>query len=128
RARSRPRLLAFALDGSAPAPPWAEMRHFAAPPEPRPDTALASAGNDLFEAYGCMTCHGPEGVAVVAELDLRTRLPGSVEYLQTVLGGALAARGMPAFEMTDEGAEALRAYLINRAWDAHEAQEAASEP
>ena len=128
RARSRPRLLAFALDGSVAAPPWAEIPHFPAPLEPRPVAALASTGGDLFEAYGCMTCHGPEGVAVVAELDLRTRLPGSVEYLQTVLGGALTARGMPAFEMTDEGAEAVRAYLVDRAWDAHEAQEGASEP
>ena len=126
RARSRPRLLAFALDGSAPAPPWAEIPHFPAPLEPRPDTALASAGKDLFEAYGCMTCHGPEGVSAVAVLDLRMRPPASVAYLQTVLGGALAARGMPAMPMTDEGAEALRAYLVDRAWDAHEAQEAAS--
>lgn len=128
RARSRPRLLAFALDGSASAPPWAEIPHFPAPSEPRPDAALASAGGGVFEAYGCMTCHGPEGVAVVAALDLRIRLPTSVEYLQTVLGGALVARGMPAMEMTDEGAEALRAYLVDRAWDAHEAQEAASGP
>ena len=45
------------------------------------------------------------------------------ENLQTVLGGALAARGMPVFEMADKTAEALRAYLINLAWDAHEAQE-----
>ena len=44
------------------------------------------------------------------------------ENLQTVLGGALAARGMPVFEMADKTAEALRAYLINLAWNAHEAQ------
>ena len=126
RARSRPRLLAFALDGSAPAPPWAEIPHIPAPPAPRPDATLASAGAGLFEAYGCMVCHGPEGVAVVAALDLRIRPPASVEYLQAVLGGALAPRGMPAVEMTDDGAEALRAYLIDLAWDAHEAQDGGS--
>ena len=63
----------------------------------------------------------------MAALDLRIRPPASVEYLQTVLGGALAARGMPAFELADEGAAALRAYLVNLAWDAHEAQDGASE-
>ena len=44
---------------------------------------------------------------------------------KTVLGGALAARGMPVFEMADDTAEALRAYLVNLAWDAHEAQDGA---
>ena len=123
RARSRPRLLAFVLDGSTPAPPWAEIPHIPAPPAPRLDATLASAGAELFDAYGCMTCHGPEAVAPVAALDLRMRPPASVEYLQTVLGGALVTRGMPAVAMADEGAAALRAYLINLAWDAHEAQE-----
>ena len=127
RTRSRPRLLAFALDGRAPAPPWAEIPHIPAPPAPRPDATLASAGEGLFEAYGCMACHGSAAVASLAALDLRVRPPASVEYLQTVLGGALAARGMPAFELGDGGVEALRAYLINLAWDAHEAQDGASE-
>ena len=126
RARSRPRLLAFALDGSAPAPPWAESPHIPAPPAPRLDATLAAAGEGLFEAYGCMTCHGTGAVALVGALDLRIRPPASVEYLQTVLGGALAARGMPAFELADEGAAALRAYLVNLAWDAHEAQDGGS--
>ena len=47
-----------------------------------------------------------------------------MEYLRTVLDGALAARGMPAFEMADEDAEDLWAYLINLAWDAHGARDA----
>ena len=126
RSRSRPRLLAFALDGDASPPPWAEIPRVAAPATPRLDATLASAGAELFTAYGCEACHGHAGVAVWETLDLRVRSPASLEYLQAVLGGALAPRGMPAFEMDDEGAQALRAYLINLAWDAHEAQADAS--
>ena len=126
RSRSRPRLLAFALDGSAPAPPWAEIPHIPAPPTARLDATLASAGKDIFVAYGCDGCHGHGGVAVWETLDLRVRPPANLQYLQTVLGGALAARGMPVFEMADDTAEALRAYLVNLAWDAHEAQDGAS--
>ena len=126
RSRSRPRLLAFALDGSAPAPPWAEIPHIPAPPTARLDATLASAGKDIFVAYGCDGCHGHGGVAVWETLDLRVRPPANLQYLQTVLGGALAARGMPVFEMADDTAEALRAYLVNLAWDAHEAQDEAS--
>ena len=89
RARSRPRLLAFALDGSAPAPPWAESpqhpRTARTPPRRDP---WRRRGEGLFEAYGCMTCHGTGAVALVGALDLRIRPPASVEYLQTVLGGA----------------------------------------
>ena len=33
---------------------------------------------------------------------------------------------MPAFELADDGVQALRAYLVNLAWDAHEAQDGAS--
>ena len=106
RSRSRPRLLAFALDGSAPAPPWAEIPHIPAPPAPRLDATLASAGEGLFEAYGCDACHGHAGVAVWETLDLRVRPPANVEYLQTVLDGALTSRGMPAIELGDEGVEA----------------------
>ena len=73
-----------------------------------------------------MACHGPAAVAALAALDLRVRPPASVEYLQAVLAGALATRGMPAFELGDDGVQALQAYLINRAWDAHEEQEGVS--
>ncbi len=126
RSRSRPRLLAFALDGSAPPPPWAEIPHIPEPPTPRVDATLASAGKDIFVAYACDACHGHAGVAVWETLDLRVRLPADVEYLQAVLDGALATRGMPVVELGDDGVQALQAYLINLAWDAHEAQDGAS--
>ena len=83
-------------------------------------------GKDLFVAYGCDACHGHAGVAVSETPDLRVRLPADVEYLQAVLDGAVVARGMPAVELGDEGVEALRAYLVNLAWDAHEAQDGAA--
>ncbi len=126
RSRSRPRLLAFALDGSVAAPPWAEIPHIPAPPAARRDAALASAGAEIFVAYGCDGCHGHAGVSVGgASTDLRLRPPASAEYLRAVLDGALVARGMPTVEMTDDGVEALHAYLVNLAWDAHEGQDTA---
>ena len=126
RSRGRPRLLAFALDGSVAAPPWAEMPHIPAPPVERRDAGLASAGAEMFVAYGCDGCHGHGGVSVGgASTDLRLRPPATPEYLRAVLDGALVARGMPTVEMTDEGVEALHAYLVNLAWDAHEGEDTA---
>ena len=34
---------------------------------------------------------------------------------------------MPAFELADDGVQALQACLVNLAWDAHEGQDGASE-
>ena len=124
RSRSRPRLLAYALGGSAPAPPWAPL-----PPFPKPGVArlapeAAAAGHQVYQAYGCQTCHGLEGEALQGTApDLRMRLSPSQEYLENVLGGALAATGMPPFAMPKDDQKALYAYLVNRAWDAYEAQE-----
>ena len=123
RSRSRPRLLAFRPRRQRSRAAWAEIPHIPAPPTARLDATLASAGKDIFVAYGCDGCHSHGGVAVWETLDLRVRPPAN---LQTVLGGAFAARGMPVFEMADDTAEALRAYLVNLAWDAHEAQDEAS--
>jgi quinohemoprotein ethanol dehydrogenase len=109
RARTRGRLLTYALDATAPSP----VR-----PEPRRVTAIASSarpeqiasGAKLFATY-CVRCHG--GATVLP--DLRTSAPGVYASLEKVLiDGALAERGMPRFEYLDRAAvTAIRAYLLD---------------
>jgi len=123
RSRSKPRLLAYTLGGSAPAPEWAPLPRFPKPDTPRPSSKQAAAGQEIFEIHACSSCHGGEGESVGGTAsDLRLRLPVP-EVLDAVLGGALAARGMPPYELSKEDREALHAYLVNKAWDAYEAQQ-----
>lgn len=123
RARSQPRLLAFALDGQAATPAWAKTVRVPKPEMARLDPKLAAHGGIAFESYGCAACHGWQAEALGGAVpDLRVRPPASLEYFQVVLRGALKSRGMPAFELDDETDRALYAYLINSAWDAHESE------
>jgi hypothetical protein len=47
------------------------------------------------------------------------------EFLGIVIGGSRSNKGMPRFEtMTPEQGEAIRAFLINQAWAAYNAQQA----
>ena len=68
-----------------------------------------------------MVCHGKdvEGLGGTVP-DLRVKLPASLEHLQVVLGGALKSRGIPAYEVDDQTAKSLPAFLVNSAWDEHE--------
>lgn len=122
--RSRPRLLAFALGGDAPAPAWAAQLTFPKPPVDRYPPEVAAMGETIYELAGCVACHGYGGQSVGgAAADLRMRLPVNLEYLKAVLGGLLAPR-MPQVELDDASAEALYAYLVNTAWNAHEGDKA----
>ena len=48
------------------------------------------------------------------------------EFLGIVIGGARGSKGMPGFNtMTVEQGEAIRAFLINQAWAAYNAQQQA---
>ena len=47
----------------------------------------------------------------------------NLEYFKAVLGGLLAPR-MPKVELDDASSEALYAYLVNTAWNAHEGDKA----
>ena len=121
RSRSKPRLLAYALGGSTPAPPWAEVPPVPKPAVPRLEVEKASAGSVVFLA--CAGCHGYDAESLRGSAtDLRLRLTPSPEYLKAVLDGSLEAQGMPPFELSGEDVQALYAYLINTAWDAYEAQ------
>ena len=122
--RSRPRLLAFVLGGDAPAPAWAAQLTFPKPPVDRYPSEVASMGEAIYELAGCVACHGYGGQSIGgAAADLRMRLPVNLEYFKAVLGGLLAPR-MPKVELDDVSSEALYAYLVNTAWNAHEGDKA----
>ena len=122
--RSRPRLLAFVLGGDAPAPAWAAQLTFPKPPVDRYPSEVASMGEAIHELAGCVACHGYGGQSIGgAAADLRMRLPVNLEYFKAVLGGLLAPR-MPKVELDDASSEALYAYLVNTAWNAHEGDKA----
>lgn len=122
-ARTPPRLLAFKLGGNAAYPSLAKPEPMAPPPAPRPAPALAHKGEMLFAAYQCEYCHGTDGGASVgggvANLN-RTQVDLAI-FKGVVQGGDRRANGMPQFkDMPDADAEALYAYIINSAWDAHD--------
>lgn len=110
------RLMAFTLEGRAAMPPPAGGY----PPLPEQPPLEASAeeietGKRLYAA-NCMFCHGSGGVA---------RFGGSVPDLRwadadthaawhgIVIGGARAASGMPAVEISAQESEAIRHYLLS---------------
>ena len=121
--RTPPRLLAFKVGGTAPYPALAKLEASPAPPTPRRDAGAAHRGEMLFAAYSCEYCHGTDGGASVGggvpnlnrtQLDLQA-------FKGVVQGGERKFGGMPQFkDMSDADAEALYAYIINSAWDAHE--------
>ena len=81
-------------------------------------------GEAIYELAGCVACHGYGGQSIGgAAADLRMRLPVNLEHFKAVLGGLLAPR-MPKVELDDVSSEALYAYLVNTAWNAHEGDKA----
>jgi mono/diheme cytochrome c family protein len=84
------------------------------------------AGMELFHRY-CSGCHGGRAVSGGVLPDLRmSSLPASSEaWASVVLKGALKSNGMIGFEkeLSASDAEALRAYIIDRALGEHVLQE-----
>ncbi len=123
--RTPPRLLAFRLRGKHAYPPLAAAPEpVPMPPSPRQDAALAKVGEQMFEGYGCSMCHGADGgnSTTPAVPNLNRMPPADVAMLSMVVQqGALASAGMPKFDgMPDADVKALYAYIINKAWDAHD--------
>jgi hypothetical protein len=42
------------------------------------------------------------------------------QFVGIVVGGLRQAKGMPKFDVTMDDAEALRAFILDRAWDNYE--------
>jgi quinohemoprotein ethanol dehydrogenase len=115
-----PRLLVYALDGTAtpPALPPPAIPIPLDDPEFEIDPGRAKSGGLVYAAKGCIACHGPGAVAGGYAPDLRASPLGfSVEALDAVVrGGARQDVGMPRYEeLATEDIVDLQHYLRQRA-------------
>jgi mono/diheme cytochrome c family protein len=68
-------------------------------------------------ARRCSTCHGAEAASGGLAPDLRYSQPATFDRFEPiVLGGALASRGMPAFQgsLTADELAAIKAYVLTQ--------------
>ncbi len=87
------------------------------PPAQTASAETITAGFHLYNRY-CVHCHGAGAVSGGVTPDLRAMTPEKHAMFQAVvLGGLHWQQGMVGFsgELSMEDAEAIRAYLIDRA-------------
>jgi len=112
------RIMAFSLGAdAAPLPDPAAARELPARIEFDADAATIEQGRALF-ASNCGGCHGKDAVARYGGSvpDLRYAAPEThLTWARIVIGGARAQRGMPAFDLGPDAAEAIRFYVLSRA-------------
>jgi quinohemoprotein ethanol dehydrogenase len=115
------RLMSFSLQGKAEMPALVFAPGML--PELPQQTASADTvdrGRELFTGHECSGCHGKGGIARAGGSVPDLRYSSKETYLQwdgIVIGGARSARGMPAFDLTASEAEAIRAWVLSRAWE-----------
>jgi quinohemoprotein ethanol dehydrogenase len=128
--RGPSRLLAFKLGGSDTMSTTSPPIVFPKPPLPAAAPALVEKGKSLYTANACDYCHGPGAERWTMSVpDLRRSGAGThAEFLGIVIGGARASAGMPQFpQMSVDDAEAIRAFILDRAWAAYETQQKSAE-
>ena len=115
------RVLTFKLGGTAKLPPL-DMTP-PPPPDPPPQTAsdeTVAHGRGLFHRF-CQVCHGGAaiGSGVVPDLRWSANMKSEEAWHAIVIDGALRENGMASFgqQIDTEGAEAIRAYVIRRAYE-----------
>lgn len=128
KVRGPSRLLAFQIGGkdtmSTESPPIV----FPKPPLPRRAAEQVEKGRQLYTANACDYCHGPGAERWTMSVpDLRRASSAThAEFLGVVIGGSRSPKGMPRFDtMSVEDGEAIRAFILDRAWAAYDAQNAA---
>jgi quinohemoprotein ethanol dehydrogenase len=125
-ARGPARLLGFALGGREKLNTDMPPIRFEMPPRPKPSSAAqVQRGKDLYSANSCDYCHGPRVERWTMSVpDLRRSTAQTHnDFLSIVIGGARAEKGMPQFsQLMPQDAEDLRAYVLDRAWAAYDAQ------
>lgn len=122
-----PRLLAFSLEGGASLPPLPPpLGPIPEPPAPRPDVKLALAGKEVWDMSGCELCHGFKAIGGPGSVpDLRRIGSARLELLPQILrGGLFTLSGMPDYRdmIADKDLPAIRAYILQQAWLAHDEQ------
>jgi len=135
------RLLAFKLDAHMPMP----SSNTAIPRVPKPPVQTASKasiarGEKLADSHSCTDCHSPRFDGAGRWIlnggipDLRYMPPDAYrEWYAIVLGGSHRAQGMLAFgephhapemtALTQQDADDILAFVIDRAWAAYNAQQ-----
>ena len=113
------RILTFKLGGKAALPPQDMTPR--PPPEPPAQTATDETithGHALFHRF-CHVCHGDGaiGSGVVPDLRWSANMQSKDAWHAVVIEGGLKENGMAGFRqrLTDDDAEAIRAYVIRRA-------------
>jgi quinohemoprotein ethanol dehydrogenase len=122
------RIIALKLGGGAvPTPPSRVETPFEKPPEQTADKAAIDAGEVKF-VEECSRCHA---LGINVTPDLRRLNAGlHAQFKDIVLHGVLGAAGMERFDdiLSEADVERIHAYLIDQAWVAYRAQQAAKHP
>jgi quinohemoprotein ethanol dehydrogenase len=120
------RVIAFKLGGGpVPTPKARVMELFEKPPEQAADKEAIHAGEIKF-IEECSRCHT---LGLSSTPDLRRLNAGlHAAFKDIVLHGALAPAGMERFDdiLSEADVDNIHAYLIDQAWVAYRAQEAAA--
>ncbi|MBI2969479.1 MAG: PQQ-dependent dehydrogenase, methanol/ethanol family [Gammaproteobacteria bacterium] len=117
-ARGPSYLLAFTLNGRATLPAPVAPRALPEPPPMHASTRQVAAGGKLYHDEGCYYCHGQNARAIPGSVpDLRfMSAEKHAQWHGIVIGGASRRNGMMPVEITTEESEAIRAYVLDRAW------------
>jgi PQQ-dependent dehydrogenase (methanol/ethanol family) len=113
------RVIAFKLGGTAPMPP-VSRRPAGAVQVDRLDVSddVITRGRALY-GDNCLACHGAAAKSSGLHPDLRFASPEThLQWNAIVLGGLRADRGMASFAdaLGADDAQAIRAYVLDRAW------------
>jgi quinohemoprotein ethanol dehydrogenase len=122
---NRSRLLVFKLGGDARLPPAVDEPLVIDPPEQTATPEQVAAGMSAFARY-CSVCHGDAAVSGGATPDLRALTPEKhAMWNAIVMGGLHWQQGMVGFgrELTQQQADDIHAYVIDRAIHAVEMRE-----
>lgn len=114
--RNISRIVAFKLGGNVQLPPAPPPRRSLNLPPSTADGATVARGAALFGG-NCANCHGINAVAgILPDLRYTPYLLDNSGWYAIVLDGALRSQGMLPFpELKRSDADAIRAYLIERA-------------
>jgi len=121
--RNFSRVLAYKLGGTHSLPDKPPLPPRPAPPERFGDQTMVDRGTHIF-TRSCRICHGVGAVGggVLPDLRFSAMITSEEAFRGVLIDGVLADRGMVSFaEMySEEDAEAVRAYLVNRAHESTE--------
>ena len=116
--RNISRVLAFKMGGDAALPPAPARPVPPPPPDDFGTETQLQVGEPLFTRY-CTICHGVDAVSggVIPDLRHSAMIATAEAFRSVVLDGALLDNGMASFAevLSDDDAEAVRAYLVRRA-------------